>query len=943
VDFDRVAIEEWRVDLPGGGMRVHQAALDYEELVFTSATHSPPVYVTGSLPDPRPLSEGLFGVPIGGDASFRVSMSGPVNTPSGHLVADITEPSAPVEGRRVQGASAALDVSLNQGVLRVREGRFDSELGSLRIDGQAELYEKVDTFIGELWRARSVQPLDLSMRVSDLDLGAINSLFELERGLSGFLTASLAVGGTVQRPEAAGSLEMASGTVMNATVSGATLGFEADGQRFLLEHGSVGIGGGRVTGSGSYRWNTGDYTVDLGIRGLQLGALAPLNQAAGRFAPGGRVDATMEGDGSLTEPSLGGAITLRDATIGGWQLGDTALTVYGGETSIHVAGSAVSLATLHLEVPIAEPGPLHAKIGLSHLELGNRFPEISRLEAVDRLAGTGSIEIFAARDLSTYNVVTRLDRVAVQTPARTFRNRGPLVVAINHRGVVQFEEFALGARGEFIEVRGGVRLDPLLLDLRMEGELDLRLLDVVGPYLVGEAYRQSVGRVEGRATVDASFRGVPTRPIADGKVAFGETEVHLRDVAEPVVVDGGRLALSRQKIQISEESPIRGEVLGGSYRVTGEMGLDRFRPTRARLDVWSHNLQYRLEDTANVTFDTDVTLSAEDVFRPETYLVSGTIDVLDGRYYRDMSLVNQQITGRVIDAFSGRTRRYQANPLAQMPALRKIAFDLQIRARDGFLIQSRVDRFQLDLELRVDVRLQQTLNDPRVTGEVKVIDGAVGFQGERFEVAEGTMTYRGSFQNPRINLRAGADIENRCVDTRQVETLSTSLSFAGDFDREQQSTYRIILNAEGPLDNMDVAMESNPYADQRDILSLMLTGCTVDELTASSASQPTLEIALGPLLGRIEKQVKDVVELSEFSIMPGVERTELRIGDDVTQRLRWNFQLDTGMSEQAGGQRYQLEYRLSERWSAEFSERSLNETDNLLLDMRLKYRVPLGE
>jgi hypothetical protein len=138
-------------------------------------------------------------------------------------------------------------------------------------------------------------------------------------------------------------------------------------------------------------------------------------------------------------------------------------------------------------------------------------------------------------------------------------------------------------------------------------------------------------------------------------------------------------------------------------------------------------------------------------------------------------------------------------------------------------------------------------------------------------------------------------------------------------------------------------MESNPYADQRDILSLMLTGCTVDELTASSASQPTLEIALGPLLGRVEKQVKDVVELSEFSIMPGVERTELRIGDDVTKRLRWNFQLDTGMSEQAGGQRSQLEYRLSERWSAEFSERSLNETDNLLLDMRLKYRVPLGE
>jgi len=319
------------------------------------------------------------------------------------------------------------------------------------------------------------------------------------------------------------------------------------------------------------------------------------------------------------------------------------------------------------------------------------------------------------------------------------------------------------------------------------------------------------------------------------------------------------------------------------------------------------------------------------------------IDILDGRYYRDMSLVNQQITGRVIDAFSGRTRRYQANPLSQMPSLREIVFDLQIRARDGVAMQNQVDRFQLDLEMRMDLRLQQTLNDPRMTGEVKVVDGAVGFQGERFEVSEGTLTYRGSLTNPHIDIRAGADIDNRCVDRREFETMSTSLSFAGDFDRNRQSTYHILLNAEGPVDNMNIEMESNPYADQRDILSLMLTGCTVDELTASSASQPTLEIALGPLLGRLEKQVKDVVELSEFSIMPGVERTEVRIGDEVTRRLRWNFQLDTGMSEESGGQRYQLEYRLSEQWSAEFSERSLNETENLLLDMRLKYRVPLGE
>lgn len=943
VDFHRVALGNVRMALPGGMMTLHQAELDYDALVFRSATHSPPVYLTAALTDPEPLTAGLLGVPIGGSASLRMSARGPVTTPSGRLTVEIEEPSAPVDGRRVSGASADVDLQLQAGLLRVNQGRFDSDLGSIRVDGHAELYEKVDTFLGELWRARRRQPLDLSVTVSDLDLGALNSLFEWEWGASGFLSAAVGIGGTVQRPEADGSLEMSSGTFMDATLSGVEVGFSVNGRRAAINHGTFGIGGGRVTGSGAYRWRAGAYEVDLGIRGVQLGALVPIQQRAGRFAPAGRLDATLEGAGTLEQPSLGGSLTWREGKVGEWSLGDTALTVYGGEGAVHVTGAAVSLASLDVEIPTTGDGPMYARLGLKQWELGRRFPEVQRLEAVDRLDVTGAVELFAARDLSTYNVVTRLTDVEVQTPARTFRNRGPLEVAVNHRGVVQFEQFEVGAGDEFVELRGGVRLEPLLLDLRMEGQLDLRLVDVVGPYIIGEGYRQSVGRIEGRAAVDASFRGVPTRPIANGRIDVEGATINLRDVAEPVVVDGGSFRLSRQEIRIPEEVPFRGELLGGTYRVTGEMGLERFRPTGARLEVWSHNLQYRLADTANVTFDTDVQLRADDVFKPETYVVSGVIDILDGRYYRDMSLVNQQITGRVIDAFSGRTRRYQANPLSQMPSLREIVFDLQIRARDGVAMQNQVDRFQLDLEMRMDLRLQQTLNDPRMTGEVKVVDGAVGFQGERFEVSEGTLTYRGSVTNPHIDIRAGADIDNRCVDRREFETMSTSLSFAGDFDRNRQSTYHILLNAEGPVDNMNIEMESNPYADQRDILSLMLTGCTVDELTASSASQPTLEIALGPLLGRLEKQVKDVVELSEFSIMPGVERTEVRIGDEVTRRLRWNFQLDTGMSEESGGQRYQLEYRLSEQWSAEFSERSLNETENLLLDMRLKYRVPLGE
>lgn len=352
-------------------------------------------------------------------------------------------------------------------------------------------------------------------------------------------------------------------------------------------------------------------------------------------------------------------------------------------------------------------------------------------------------------------------------------------------------------------------------------------------------------------------------------------------------------------------------------------------------------MDYRLPDTANLSFDTDLHLQARDVTRPETWMVRGTFDVLDGIFYRDISLFEQEVTGRVMGAFSRQTERYEAGLFDQIPALEDVQVDLALRARDGFTIRNQIDRLDLDLQLRVDVRIQDTLVEPHVTGDVDVTDGMVGFQGEEFQVRSGTLRFGGQPANPYIDVVAGADIRNRCREGQLLEEFESDMTLAGELDETEEQYYHVLLNLQGQANNLDVQFESNPYADQRDILSLLLTGCTVDQLSASSASGPTLEIALGPLLGRIEREIQDVVKVSEFTIMPGVERTQVRIGDRLTRRLSWNFQLDTGMDETAGGQRYQLEYRLSDRWSAELSERSQNETNNFLLDAKLKYRLPL--
>jgi autotransporter translocation and assembly factor TamB len=649
----------------------------------------------------------------------------------------------------------------------------------------------------------------------------------------------------------------------------------------------------------------------------------------------------LHGEGSVDQPSVGGDLQLYEFKVGDRNFGDLALVVNTVDNTVYLAGAALPLATLEVEVPLDADSPYYLRMGMEALDLSETVAEVSNSPVVSRALVTGMVELFVEKDFSRYQILSYLTKLEIDTLGRTIKNRGPLVFGLNNGEVFQIQQATIGTGDRYVSVEGAVITDPVLVDLKVDGQIDLSMLNTLRravPAAFPAAFIESTGALN----VDASFRGAPDSLIADGRVGFRSAEVALRGLSDPLRVESGEVQLGRDRIFVTEDEPLSGTALGGVFSVAGELLFQGRRPQSLDVRAWSHNMNYRVPNTANLTFETDVKFEARDVFDPETWLVSGNVDVLDGNFYRDISLVEQEVTGRVLGAFNRRTERYEASIFDQVPALQDIRFDLGVRARDGFVIRNQIDRLGLDLELRVDVRLQDTLAEPYVTGDVEVVDGLVGFQGEEFQVRSGTVRFSGEPSNPWIDVTAGADVRNRCRENQLADDFQTDMTLSGNSSDNQEQYYHIMLNLQGYADNLDIQFESNPYADQRDILSLLLTGCTVDQLTASSASGPTLEIALGPLLGRIEKEIQDVVKVSEFTIMPGVERTQVRIGDRLTRRLSWNFQLDTGISDTAGGQRSQLEYKLSDRWSAELSgERNQTETNNFLLDLKLKYRLPL--
>ncbi len=673
------------------------------------------------------------------------------------------------------------------------------------------------------------------------------------------------------------------------------------------------------------------------------------------------------------------------------------------ERIVHLDGALLPFITLSAEVPLDQNlpedqrSPLYGSVGFTRLDMLRLLEEtnawtalaeilartsdeevdepvdireIQRLvDRVERLRATGKMEVYVPQDFSGFSVLARIEDALIG-PGQGVRNERPIAMSyvgeFEGEDRVVIEDLNLGRRGHYLHATGTYIPGASFFDLDVAGALDLSILNSLAeifPETFPGEFVSSRGSIDIVAIGDdgaivTQKEGAPAPAInlsgsfdelrATGNFAIAPSEVVLRGFIDPFTVRSGVVALTPGRLQVPSRVPLQGSLLGGDWVFSGLMGLEGLVPTTldARLDT--DNISYNVPKVAKVTLDTALDLKARDLFALDTWRIGGVIEIIDGLFYQDISVFEKAVTGRLLGAFNRRTEVYESSIFEEIPELNDIEFDLDILARDGFRLKNQIERFDLDLEFRIDLELTETLVNPRLTGGVEVLDGVVLFQGERFNVQSGTVRFTGEPTNPRIDVMSVAEITNSCRSTGINEQFDGGLAINGAVTTTEETLeeiYQISLNVRGRPDNLNIGYNSTPYADQRDIISLILTGCTVDLLTASSASQPTLETLLGPLIGRLEREIQEVVAVEEFNIVPGLERTQVRISDNLTRRLSWRFQLDKSFNEVSStGQTTELEYQLTDRWSAEVSETTysdLNTASRFQIDLRLKFRLPL--
>ena len=169
----------------------------------------------------------------------------------------------------------------------------------------------------------------------------------------------------------------------------------------------------------------------------------------------------------------------------------------------------------------------------------------------------------------------------------------------------------------------------------------------------------------------------------------------------------------------------------------------------------------------------------------------------------------------------------------------------------------------LDSEWRADLQVGGTLDGPRILGRAEVVRGGYEFAGKRFELQRGVIRFQGSFPpDPIVDIVANASIQS----------LNATITVTGTAQRP------------------DISFASTPALPQDELLSRLLFGTSITNLSAPEALQ--LASAVGSLRGGTGldpiNAVRKAIGLDRLRFVPADasigNKTAIAVGKYITRR-----------------------------------------------------------
>ena len=515
------------------------------------------------------------------------------------------------------------------------------------------------------------------------------------------------------------------------------------------------------------RWSwSGPLDFEFALEGGSLAELInpDTRSVAGRFQVKGSVG------GDTTSTVVNAWLTSPEVYMSGYPLGPAhlELRLLGRELDVFGVPFGTSRGKAHIAVK--EPYPVTGGFNIDLKDLKAVLPAEAVKQGVTGAMG-GKIAL-SGNLMRGQGVVVgaSLDTLSLSRGDFAVRNDGP-VEASWHKGKYTVDRLVMRGTGTEVETEG--TWGPETADLKSHGAVDLRWVEPFAPTLE---------RTGGRAEIAANVTGSIEDPEVAGTAEIQDAHFLVRGAPFSARAVSGRADFSRSRVLLSD---FRGFVNDGKVRARADVKLSKFAiaGVEANLDVEEMNYAPRPDWpavlTGNVLF-----YGKPDHSKGPGYTLAGNVDVVRFRYEKPMVLEALQRDVR--------ERRYASS---------------DVRPQEWL-------RFDLDLSLTGDVRMDNNLAKGRLGGRVKLLgtnvnlaasgtvealDGSQAyFRGNQLNIERGLLTFNGSSIEPTFDLTAHTQIRE----------------------------YLVKVKAFGRLDDPKVAYNSEPALSEADVVSLLTLGIT---------------------------------------------------------------------------------------------------------------------
>jgi translocation and assembly module TamB len=629
-------------------------------------------------------------------------------------------------------------------------------------------------------------PFTLHFDLRNADVEEIVQLAGMTEPLTGTLNMTASISGTRADPHGDGHLEIHKATAYGIAVPLLTSNLLLSGNE--LQFNSINASAFEAPLSGSAAlsisnpdlWKN-DFRVYLAGRNLSLSRL-PRFQTA-QFAADGVADFSIQLSGTASQPSIEAHVHLKDLALDQERVGDFYVdAVTHGRLLDLKAHSDFTNADLSIQGSIGLDHDFPADLNLSfhHLDAD----ALLRVYMPGKLTGHSAVEgtLHVRGPLRTpreLKAVAELQSFSLDVGHVQVQAVEPIRFEVTDQ-VLLIEHLHLAGSGTDFTAHGQARLAGAKdLDIHAEGSVNMALWQVLNPKILAR----------GTVDVNLSATGTLSQPVLQGRLEVKNTYVSHNDFPSGLSDLNGVLRFDRNRIEIQKLSGTTG---GGAVALTGST---TYQNGVFQLDFGATAQGVRLRYPPGVSSTANADLRLTGTSNSAT--LSGNVVV-----------TKLAVTpGFDFGAYIEKSR--QTVVLAQTESLQsRLKLDVHVVTTPELQMQTAIAR----LSGNADLRVRGTAERPVILGRVEVLEGEVTFNGTKYKLERGDVTFSNPAKTqPIIDLQA----------TTRVRDYDITVQFRGDAS---------VANG------LKVTWQSEPQLPQADVIALLALGRTQEESAAAASN-----------------------------------------------------------------------------------------------------------